>query len=132
MKIIQSSYSPAARKSSRQEYICRLFQSSFRKGKWSKPLDLGDPVNDGEQYPNPTDNNISGWIRQVLYFISDRPGGLVDRIYGTVSLRKEFLPKPVNLGKTINTPGNESSPYYDAVQKTLYFNFRLALRTRWV
>lgn len=58
--------------------------------------------------------------KQVLFFTSDKDGGYggYDIYYATFD--GETFVDPVNLGKGINTPGNEESPYY--IDGTLYFS----------
>ena len=46
-----------------------------------------------------------------LYFASDKPGGYGGSDLYYCQLEKGYWNDPVNLGKEINTPGNESYPY---------------------
>jgi peptidoglycan-associated lipoprotein len=58
--------------------------------------------------------------REVLFFASDMPGGYgkFDLYYSTVS--GDTYSTPVNLGESINTNGNEITPFYK--DGTLYFS----------
>ena len=58
--------------------------------------------------------------KEVLFFTSNREGGFggYDIYYATFD--GETFSDPVNLGETINTAGNEESPYY--IDGTLYFS----------
>ena len=85
-----------------------IYQSSYSKelDTWSKPNAF--PHN-GNEYS--TGHPVFGENKEVLYFVSDRPGGyggtdiyLSDRKDGTWS-------EPENLGDQINTSGNEMFPY---------------------
>lgn len=91
-----------------------------RQGKgWSKPFNIGAPV------------NSPGWDSQpslsadgrTLYFVSTRPGGL-----GGYDIWKSELKEggawstPENLGPTINTPYEEQSPFIHPDDQTLYFS----------
>ncbi|NNE30482.1 MAG: OmpA family protein, partial [Saprospiraceae bacterium] len=57
---------------------------------------------------------------QVLFFSSNKEGGFggYDLYYATFD--GETFSEAVNLGETINTPGNEEAPYY--IAGTLYFS----------
>ncbi|MBE8712625.1 OmpA family protein [Sphingobacterium hungaricum] len=97
---------------------CDLYVAKKENGVWSQPHNLGAPI------------NSKGWEAQpsisadgkTLYFVSNRAGGI-----GGYDLYKSQLKSdgswgtPVNLGKEINTPFNESAPYIHANNQTLYF-----------
>jgi outer membrane protein OmpA-like peptidoglycan-associated protein/tetratricopeptide (TPR) repeat protein len=85
---------------------------------WSEPRNVGPPVNSPfwDTQPCLSPDN------QSLYFVSDRPGG-----YGGSDIYVSHLQpdgrwgRPVNLGDSVNTPGDESSPFIHADNMTLYF-----------
>jgi len=55
-------------------------------------------------------------------FVSDRPGGQGGRdLYRTVMLPDGTWSKPLNLGKRINSPGEEESPVISSDGRTLIF-----------
>ena len=98
---------------------CDIYVSR-REGKdWSKPFNIGAPV------------NTAGWESQpslsadgrTLYFTSTRPGG-----QGGYDIWKSDLKpdgswtNPVNLGPNINTPYDEQSPFIHPDGQTLYFS----------
>ncbi len=58
---------------------------------------------------------------KVLYFVSDRPGGMGGTDLYKVSIIGNDWGTPVNLGNKINTPGNEMFPYIDRNNR-LYFS----------
>jgi len=59
----------------------------------------------------------------TLYFISNRPGGKGKMdIWKSYWNDKGHWENPVNLGDTINTSGNEMSPYVHPDNQTLYFS----------
>ncbi|MGE5395436.1 MAG: OmpA family protein [Candidatus Saccharibacteria bacterium] len=102
---------------------CDIYFSGNRKGVWSKALNAGSPVNSGawETQPSISANG------KTLFFVSNRSGGKG----GTDLWQSDLLgfsdrgipiwSKPVNLGDSINTPGNENSPFIHSDGQTLYF-----------
>jgi flagellar motor protein MotB len=97
---------------------CDLYFSAFNNGNWSIPYNLKWPVNSTSWESTPSisaDGNI-------LYFSSNRPGGFGGKdIWYTKMKAGGTWANPVNMGKTINTEGNEMSPFIHFDGKTLYF-----------
>ncbi|HDO27657.1 MAG TPA: tetratricopeptide repeat protein [Bacteroidetes bacterium] len=98
---------------------CDLYVSVRRGRTWQVPVNLGRNV------------NTSGWDSQPavssdgkrLFFASKRKGGHGGSdIWMSVKLPDGKWSPPVNLGDSINTPGNEMSPFLHADGKTLYFS----------
>ncbi len=97
---------------------CDLFVS-YKKGNiWSVPKNLGVEVNSSAWESQPTlsaDGN-------TLYFVSDRKGGLGKMdIYRTQRQPQGEWTKAQNVGKSINTPRDEVSPFIHVNGQTLYF-----------
>ncbi len=95
-----------------------LFASYFRGASYTQPVWM--PVNEDEFYFNSTpafspDGN-------ELYFTSNRPGGYggLD-LYKATKLANGDFGNAVNLGPTINTPGNEMYPR-PAAEGKLFFS----------
>ncbi len=99
--------------------MCDIYVAR-REGKgWSKPFNIGAPV------------NTAGWESQpslsadgrTLYFVSTRKGG-----YGSYDIWKSDLGEggswsaPVNMGATINTAYDEYSPFIHPDDQTFYFS----------
>ena len=61
---------------------------------------------------------------EVVYFVSDRPGGRggLDIWYTYYDPRKKDYVQPRNCGSKINTSGDEMTPFYDLVTRQLYFS----------
>ncbi len=103
---------------------CDLYISVKKDGKWQAPINLGSKVNSNmwDSRPVITSNG------KTLYFSSNRKGG-----YGKADIymcqkqgeTDDGLPKwsePINLGDSINTPGDEFAPFIHADNQTLYFS----------
>lgn len=93
-----------------------LYHSVKENGEWQAPTKLPfNNVNYSVGHPALSPDG------QVLYFSSDMPGG-----YGGSDLYKSIREgdkwsEPINLGSTINTPGNEVFPYVGSSGQ-LYFS----------
>lgn len=93
-----------------------LYMSRFANGAWSEPRLV--PASDSASWDaNPAFSRDG----RTLYFSSNRPGGVggLD-IYRTNMDASGRFSKPVNMGKDINTPGDEMFPYV-APDAKLYF-----------
>ncbi len=98
---------------------CDLYISQNINGHWSRPKNLGEPVNSRFYETNPS---ISA-DGMDLYFAAARPNGYGNTdIY--VSHRDENFvwSEPKNLGPEINTSKGEWSPFIHPDNKTLYFS----------
>lgn len=91
-----------------------------RTGKdWAQPVNLGTAINGKYWDSQPA---ISPDV-STLYFASNRPGG-----FGGSDIWKSTIgddgkwTKPVNLGPTVNTPFDETTPFMHADNQTLYFS----------
>jgi flagellar motor protein MotB len=98
---------------------CDLYHSKYRAGAWQSPVNLGRAVNSSAWDSQPY---VSADGRMLL-FSSSRPGGLGGSdIWMSVKLKKGEWSIPVNLGDSINTPGNEMAPFLYADNQTLLFS----------
>jgi outer membrane protein OmpA-like peptidoglycan-associated protein/tetratricopeptide (TPR) repeat protein len=97
---------------------CDIYFSSFDNGKWSIPYNLKWPVNTSAWESTPSicaDGN-------TLYFSSNRPGGFGGKDIWYSRMKPDGTwANPINMGKVINTEGNEMSPFIHFDGKTLYF-----------
>jgi outer membrane protein OmpA-like peptidoglycan-associated protein len=61
---------------------------------------------------------------ELVYFVSDRPGGKggMDIWYTYFDAKKKIYKAPRNAGPIINTVGDEITPTYDINNRTLYFS----------
>jgi outer membrane protein OmpA-like peptidoglycan-associated protein len=98
-----------------KEFKLKIFTATKKGGNWGEPL----PLDLGEPLANDCHPALSA-DGQRFYFTSDREGG-----YGGMDLYVSHFTggkwsTPLNLGPTVNTPGNEVFPFsYD--DGTLYF-----------
>lgn len=108
------------KKYDKEDFINRLqiFYSKFQDGIWSKPLPF--PYNRVNEYSvgHPAISSDG----KILYFASDMPGGKggIDLYYSEIKKDGSFG-KPVNLGDSINSAGNEEFPVI-GMDKNLYFS----------
>lgn len=98
---------------------CDIYYSKLEGNSWSKPQNIGTPINSPywESQPSLSADGKS------LYFVSDRKGGYGSYdIYLSRNLGNGKWSNPVNLGPNINTSGSELSPFIHADNQTLYFS----------
>jgi outer membrane protein OmpA-like peptidoglycan-associated protein len=97
---------------------CDIYYAFRTAQGWSAPRDLGPRVNSPYWDSQPC---LAPDGRE-LYFVSNRPGGLGGSdIYVSTLSDDGSWGSPRNLGPSVNTPGDESSPFIHADGQTLYF-----------
>lgn len=101
------------------EKCCDIYYSVKHATGWSKAQRIPGYVNSGAWEAQPSISS-SG---TELYFTSNRIGGAgkQDIWKSTLELETGKWGKPINLGDSINTPGNEMSPFIHPDNQTLYF-----------
>lgn len=101
---------------------CDLYFSMYKNGKWTIPVNMGEPVNSGAWESQPA-LSADG---ESLYFVSSRIGGKGKMdIWRAekIAISEDGIPqfgKVVNVSE-LNTAGNDLSPFLHADGKTLYF-----------
>lgn len=104
------------------ETKCALCMSELQNGKWETPVKLNEKINlPGYSSTQPSIGTLES-NTEVLYFVSDRPGGIGKNDIWYSIIRDGKYNDPANLGSTVNTPGDEISPFYYDDTKTLYFS----------
>ena len=93
----------------------QLFIAEMINGKWQEVSSL--PFNSmNYSVSNPALNKDGS----ILYFVSDMPGGFGKKDLYVSHYRNNTWSKPENLGKKINTSGDEDYPFVHS--STLYFS----------
>jgi outer membrane protein OmpA-like peptidoglycan-associated protein len=97
---------------------CDLYLSKKTGEDWSKPANLGRMINSSAWESQPS---LSADGR-ILYFVSERSGGFgkKDIMVSYFEENNQWSPAK-NLGKTINTPYDDVSPFIHANGHTLFF-----------
>jgi outer membrane protein OmpA-like peptidoglycan-associated protein/Tol biopolymer transport system component len=102
---------------------CDIYYSRFKDGKWSEVKNAGDAVNSGswEAQPGFSSDN------RFLYFSSNRAGGKGGKdiwraeLKGFNALGNIVWGELKNLGDSINTEGDEISPFIHPNNRNFYF-----------
>ncbi|WP_242695767.1 OmpA family protein [Desertivirga brevis] len=98
---------------------CDIYVCHREGNEWSKPFNLGAPVN-GNTWESQPSISADG---RTLYFVSSRPGGLGGfDIWKTNLLKDGSWSTPENLGPEINSPYDEESAFIHPDGKTIYFS----------
>ncbi len=98
---------------------CDLCFSEKKGEHWTVPTNLGRPVNTAGNEKQPSVSSDGG----MLYFVSDRAGGMGGYdIWISRRADDGSWQEAVNAGDSINSPGDEQSPFIHPDNKTLYFS----------
>ncbi len=96
---------------------CDIFYAVKSGNTWGKPKNIGPNIN-SEYWESQPCLSHDG---KTLYFVSDRNGGIGGRdIYRSV-FRNGKWSVATNLGKPVNSKGNEGGPFLHADEQTFYF-----------
>jgi outer membrane protein OmpA-like peptidoglycan-associated protein len=103
---------------------CDIWYSRMENGKWTPPENAGEPVNTSAWDGQPSFSAFGN----ILYFSSSRPGGKGNKDLWSIRLEGwDELGYPVwkdltHLDDSINTSGDEISPFIHSNGKDLYFS----------
>lgn len=116
---------PAERGGNGLRTVCSLYMLRRSASGWSEPQRLRDYINT----PNRTTTHpfvTRERGRELLFFASDRDGGfggldlyVCERPLDSDDLDFSF---PQNLGNSVNTAGDEVTPFFDPAAQTLWFS----------
>jgi outer membrane protein OmpA-like peptidoglycan-associated protein/tetratricopeptide (TPR) repeat protein len=99
--------------------LCDIYYSYWNGKAWVSPKNLGAPVNSRYKETQPSLSPDG----RTLYFASNRPGGKGGLDLWQSSLQEDGTwSKPVNMGDSINTSGEEQSPFIHSDNESLYFS----------
>ena len=102
---------------------CDIYYSYRRNGRWTRPVNAGPPLNTRQWEAQPSFSSNG----KTLFFTSNRGGGKGKKdiwkadIAGIDPVGRLEWNEPVNLGDSINTPGDEISPFIHASNQSFYF-----------
>ncbi|PHI20938.1 hypothetical protein CEQ90_04415 [Lewinellaceae bacterium SD302] len=97
---------------------CDLYFTERKRGEWTPVTNMGRRVNSRFRETQPT-LSADG---KLLFFASNRPGGVGKQdLWGSARNEQGFWSQAVNLGKTINSAGDDIFPFFHPDGKTLYF-----------
>lgn len=102
---------------------CDIYYSFRRNGSWTRPVNAGPPLNTPQWEAQPS----FSFDGRTLFFTSNRSGGKGQKdiwkaeITGVDPFGRLEWNEPVNLGDSINTPGDEISPFIHASNQSFYF-----------
>ena len=98
---------------------CDIYISYLTPNGWTAGINLGGRINSDQWESEP----CLSPDKRDLYFTSRRFGGFGGSdIYVSHLQPNGRWSEPENLGPTVNTPGDEQSPFIHADNQTLYFN----------
>jgi Tol biopolymer transport system component len=96
-----------------------VYQTQYEDNNWGTMQDPGGDIN----MPSTATNACVSPDGNILYFVSEREGGFGGKdIWRCVKLPNGKWSLAVNLGKAINTPFNEETPYMHSDAKTFFFS----------
>jgi len=103
-------------------YQCKILVAKWHDNSWSIIDTLGEIINDPKSNTTmPNIGELNG--EEVLFFCSDtkdNTNGGLDVFYSVIKNGNQFsVPQPI---RVINSPDNETSPFWDKNSQRLYFS----------
>ena len=109
----------------KNEMHCAIYMLKKYPKTWSDPIPLPKEINSNKYSVSQPAIGINPKNkREVLYFVSDRPGGKggKDIWYSEYDPKRSEWKNPRNCGSKINGSEEESSPYIDHAQGKFFFS----------
>ena len=101
---------------------CDIWWARKRKRGWEKPQRISGALNLKDfTSTHPTVGRLKD-STVVLYFSSNRPGGIGGMDIWYSIIKNGIAQEPVNIGPMVNSPSDEITPYYDQPNGVLYFS----------
>jgi outer membrane protein OmpA-like peptidoglycan-associated protein/tetratricopeptide (TPR) repeat protein len=97
---------------------CDIFYTEKINGKWTKPQNVGPPINTANWETQPSFSSDG----KTLYFVRGGSRNHVGDIYFSEIGNDGKFKEPIKLGDNINTLKNEQSVFVHPDNKTLYFS----------
>ncbi|MEZ5069705.1 MAG: OmpA family protein [Bacteroidales bacterium] len=115
----KSLYFTRCKKGKSQKLGCKIYTAASQGNGWGEATELFPEANDSITMAHPAISPDG----MSLYFVSDMPGGLGENDLWKVTRDAPTADwgKPVNLGESVNTAGNELYPFVHT-DGTLYFS----------
>ncbi len=119
------------KKNSKGHTICKIYCSEKKDSTWRKAIPLGPEINDRNNNFSSTHPIIMSYTKRgqkkeridKLVFATTMPGGFGGYDIWMASINENLeTKKPENLGRKVNSTGNELTPFYSKREKTLYFS----------
>ncbi|MBP5342140.1 MAG: PD40 domain-containing protein [Bacteroidales bacterium] len=101
---------------------CDLWYAKKQKRGWQKPVRLRGALDDRRYtYTHPAASRLPD-STLLLYFVSDREGGMGGKDIWYSIVHDGVADEPVNLGPQVNSPDDDITPFYDQTNGILYFS----------
>ncbi len=102
---------------------CEIYYAKKKRRRgWEKPVKLKGAVNmEGYTSTHPSVGRLAD-STVILYFVSNRPGGLGGADIWYTLVKGGQSGECVNLGPMVNSPADEYTPFYDQRNGVLYFS----------
>lgn len=107
--------------------FCAIYMAEVEKGKFKNVKKLDGAINkpgSSSSQPFVVTTTMKNTMIETLYFVSDRKGttGGNDIWVSTYNPKKKKFGNAANLGRAVNTAGDEQSPFIDEATGNLYFS----------
>lgn len=99
---------------------CAIHVSAWDGSVFGTPVPVPGLADEGRTSTQPMVAMLNG--RPALFYATDRDGGEGGMDIWVCEVNGAAILNPRPLGPTVNTPGNEVSPYFDAAARTLHYS----------